>query len=98
MGEVERGEQLGHSDNEVVKFKIFGVTRKTATKTSTLDLGREDFRLLRERVSVIHWETAFKDIEIQQCRSVFKYHILRAQNRKFQNVRSQSGGAEGQPD
>lgn len=30
---------LGHSDHEVVKFKTFGGRRRTATKTSTLDLG-----------------------------------------------------------
>lgn len=67
MGEVEVGEHLGHTDSEVVKFKSFGITRKIAIKTSTLDVGREDLRLLRELVSEIHWETAFKDIEIQQC-------------------------------
>ena len=40
-----------HSDHEVVEFRIYGDRRKTATKTSALDMGKADFRLLRELVS-----------------------------------------------
>lgn len=42
VSEVAIGGLLGHSDLEVVKFKIIGDRRKTVTKTSTLDLGRTD--------------------------------------------------------
>ncbi|GAB0204012.1 mitochondrial enolase superfamily member 1 [Grus japonensis] len=38
VGEVAIGGRLGHSDHEVVEFKIFGDRRKTAPKTSTLEL------------------------------------------------------------
>lgn len=41
VGEVMIGGYLDHSDNEVVKFKIFSDRRKTATETSTLDLGEQ---------------------------------------------------------
>lgn len=53
------GGHLGHNDQEVVEFKIFGDKRKTTTKTSTLDSGRAHFRLLRKLVSEVPWETAF---------------------------------------
>jgi len=38
---------LGHSDHEVVEFQIVCNRKKTASKTSTLDMGRADFRLLK---------------------------------------------------
>lgn len=47
MGEVVIGVCLGHSNREVVKFKIFADRRKTGTRTSTLGVGRVVFRLLR---------------------------------------------------
>ncbi|GAB0207049.1 ubiquitin-associated protein 1 [Grus japonensis] len=72
VGEVAIGGCLGHSDHEVVEFKIFGDRRKTATKTSTLDMGRADFRLLRELVSQIPWETALEGIGVHQCWSLLK--------------------------
>lgn len=50
VGEVAIGGHLGHSDHEEVEFTIFGDWRKTATKTSTLDIGRTDFRLLMEQL------------------------------------------------
>lgn len=52
MGEVTVSGHLGH---EVIKFKIFGDGRKIVTKTSTLNMSRADFRLLRELVSKIPW-------------------------------------------
>lgn len=48
VGEVATGGRLGHRDHEVVEFKTISDKRKTATKASTLDLRRADFRLLRE--------------------------------------------------
>lgn len=39
-----------HSGNEVVEFKIFGARSKTATKTSALDMRRDVFRLLRDKL------------------------------------------------
>lgn len=34
--------------NEAFKFKIFGSRRKSTTKTSTLDMGKADIKMLRE--------------------------------------------------
>lgn len=39
MVEVVTG---GHSGHEVIKFQIFGDGRKTATKSSTLDMEKSD--------------------------------------------------------
>ncbi|GAB0190604.1 hypothetical protein GRJ2_001525700 [Grus japonensis] len=61
VGEVAIGGCLGHSDHEVVEFKIFGDRRKTATKTSTLNMGRADFRLLRELVRLEDVVSKFAD-------------------------------------
>ena len=55
------------SDHEVVEFRIYGDRRKTATKTSALDMGKADFRLLRELVSKVPWETSFEGIGVHQC-------------------------------
>ncbi|KAJ7421823.1 hypothetical protein WISP_41053 [Willisornis vidua] len=49
--EVEIGGHPGHSDHEAFEFKISVDRRKSASKTSTLDTRRADFRLLRELVS-----------------------------------------------
>ncbi|KAJ7406023.1 hypothetical protein WISP_136290 [Willisornis vidua] len=48
MGKVEIGGHLGHSDHEVIEFKISVDRRKSASKTSALDMRRENFKLLRE--------------------------------------------------
>ncbi|GAB0180024.1 hypothetical protein GRJ2_000467700 [Grus japonensis] len=90
MGEVAIGGHLGHSDHEVVEFKIFGDRRKTATKTSTLDMRRADFRLLRELVSQVPWETALEGIGVHQCWSLFKGHLLRAQEQVIPKCRKSS--------
>lgn len=53
VSEMVIGDCLGHSD-QVVEFKIFA-DRKTATKTLTINLGRTDFRRLKELVSEVPW-------------------------------------------
>ena len=88
VDEVATGGHLGHSDRELVKFKILDDKRKTASKNSSLDRRRVDFRLLRELVSKIPWETAFEGIQGQECWSFFKYYLLRAWEQaisKYQN-------------
>lgn len=59
VAEVAIGGCLGHSGNDAVKFKIFKNTRKTACKILTLDMGRANFRLLRDLVMKDSWEYAF---------------------------------------
>lgn len=58
LSKVETGGCLGRSDHEVTEFKISIDKRKSANETSTLDMGRADFRLLRELVSEDPWEKA----------------------------------------
>ncbi|KAJ7410341.1 adaptin ear-binding coat-associated protein 1 [Willisornis vidua] len=48
VNEVEIGGHLGHSGHEVIKFKTSADSRKSASKTSTSNLGKAGFRLLRE--------------------------------------------------
>ncbi|KAJ7413466.1 dtw domain-containing protein 2 [Pitangus sulphuratus] len=52
MGKVEIGGSLGHSNHEA-EFKISVGRMKSASKTSTLDMRRAYFRLLRELVSKV---------------------------------------------
>ena len=75
VGDVAIVGHVGLRDHEVVTFKIFGDRRKTATKSSTLEMGRADSGLLRELVSKVPWETAFKGIGVHQCWSLFRKHL-----------------------
>lgn len=53
MSEVLTDGHLSHGDHELAEFKISSDRRKTVTRTSTLDMGRTGFRLLRELVSKV---------------------------------------------
>ena len=44
-----------------------------------LDIGRVDFGLLKGLVSKVPWESAFEGFGVQECWSLFKSHVLRAQ-------------------
>lgn len=54
-------------------------------------LSLHHFRLLRELVNNVPWESSFEGVGVHQCWSLFKYNFLRAQE---QNVRSQRGRKE----
>jgi len=95
VGKVVINSCLGHSDHEVVEFQTVGDRRKTASKTSTLGMRKADFGLLKELVSEVTWESAFEGIWVHECWSLFKSHLLRAQERQFKGARSQPSGAEG---
>ncbi|GAB0203247.1 hypothetical protein GRJ2_002790300 [Grus japonensis] len=62
----------GLMGKEVIEFQIIGDRRKIASKTSTLDMGRADFRLLKELVSKVPWESAFEGIGVHECWSLVK--------------------------
>ncbi|KAJ7397585.1 hypothetical protein BTVI_134007 [Pitangus sulphuratus] len=57
VSKVEIGVHLGHSDHKEIEFKMSVDRRKSASKTSTLDMRRVDFRLLRELVSKVPWQS-----------------------------------------
>ncbi|KAK4811148.1 hypothetical protein QYF61_019779 [Mycteria americana] len=79
VGDVMVGGCVGHSDHEMVEFKIFGVMRKKVSRVATLDLRRANFKLFRELVSSVPWESAFEGLGVHECWSVFKSHLLKAQ-------------------
>ncbi|KAJ7397101.1 hypothetical protein BTVI_138693 [Pitangus sulphuratus] len=56
MSEEEIGGCFGHSDHKANEFKISVNRRKNASKTSSLDMERTDFRLLRELLSKVPLE------------------------------------------
>lgn len=78
MREVEIGSCLDHSDHEAIKFKI-SVKRKSASKTSSLDLRRADCKLLRASVSEVLQENVFAHAGVYECWSLLKHHLPRAQ-------------------
>lgn len=90
-GEEAIGGHVGFSHHEVVTLKILGDRRKVAT--STPEMERADSGLLRELVSGVPWETAFKGIGVIQRWSLFR-NLSEHRNRQLQNVRSQAGRAE----
>lgn len=53
MSEMVVGSHLGHNYYKVSKFKSFVDRKKSASKSSTLDMRRTDFRLTRELVSKV---------------------------------------------
>ena len=87
MGEVVVGGCLGDSDHEVVEFQIVGNRRKTASKTSTLDMGRKDLGLLKELVNKATLESAFEGIRVHECWSLFNSYLLRVQEQAIPKCR-----------
>ena len=79
IGDVMIGGCLGHSDHEMVEFKIFSVMTKKVSRVATLDFRRANFKLFRKLVSSIPWESAFEGLGVHECWSVFKNHLLEAQ-------------------
>jgi len=79
MGNVMVAGCLGHSDHEIVEFKIFDDMGKTVSSATALAFGRTGFRLLKAPVSKVPWESAFEGIQVHKCRPLFKSHLLRAQ-------------------
>ncbi|KAJ7413473.1 cytosolic phospholipase A2 beta-like isoform X4 [Willisornis vidua] len=76
VSEVEIGGCLGQSDHEVIEFKISVGRRKSASKISTLDMRRADFRQLWELVSKVPRENVFAGAGVLQGWSLFKPHLL----------------------
>lgn len=53
MGDLIVHGYLSHSDHKLVKFQIIVNRRKTDSKTSTLDMGKAEFSLLKELISKV---------------------------------------------
>ena len=82
---------LGHSDHEMVEFKIFCVIIIKDSRVATLDFRRANFKLFRQLFSRVLWKSAFEDLGVQKCWSIFK--ILH-RSRQLHCVSSQARWAE----
>jgi len=78
-GGVMVGGYGGHSDHEMVEFKIFSVMRKKDSRVASLNFRRANFKLLQELFSRAPWESAFEGLRVHRCWSVFKNLLLEAQ-------------------
>ncbi|TRZ18654.1 hypothetical protein HGM15179_008452 [Zosterops borbonicus] len=65
MSGVEIGGCLGHSNLEVINIKIPVDRRKSACKTSALDMRKADFRLLKKLVN--EGQKEFQCPELEDC-------------------------------
>lgn len=72
MSKVEMSSYLGHGNHAAIEFEISVVRKKSASKTSALDTGRTNFRLLRVLVSKVPWEITVEGAKLHQCWSLFK--------------------------
>lgn len=78
--------QSGHA----VEFKISVDSRKSANKTSTLDVKRAYFKILREVVGEVPLGNAFSGAGLHQSWTRFKYHRLRAQEKAISKYQKSS--------
>jgi len=62
-----------------VEFKILRAARRVCSKLATLAFRRADFGLLRDLLGRIPWDKALEGIGAQESWSVFKDHLLQAQ-------------------
>jgi len=81
VGSVKVTGSLGCSDHEIVVFKILRTARRVRSKLATLDFRRADFGLLRDLLGRIPWDKALEGGGAQESWSVFKDHLLQAQER-----------------
>jgi len=79
MGNVKVKGSLGCSDYKIVEFKILRAARRVCTKLPALDFRRANFGLLRDLLGRIPWDKALEGRGAQESWSVFKGHLLQAQ-------------------
>jgi len=93
VGNVEVKGSLGCSDHEMVEFKILRAERRVCSKLTTLDFRRTDFGLLRDLLGRIPWDKALEGRGPQESWSVFKHHLLQAQERCISTKRKSGRNA-----
>ncbi|GAB0180871.1 hypothetical protein GRJ2_000552400 [Grus japonensis] len=79
VGNVKFKGSLGCSDHEMVEFKILRAVRRVHSKLTALDFRRADFGLFRDLLGRVPWDKALKGRGAQESWSVFKDHLLQAQ-------------------
>jgi len=81
VGNVKVKGSLGCSNHEMVAFKILRAARRVCSKLATLDFRRADFGLLRDLLGRVPWDKPLEGGGAQESWSVFKDHLLQAQER-----------------
>jgi len=81
LGNVKVKGGLGCSDHKMVEFKILRAVRRVCSKLTTLDFRRADFGVLRDLLGRTPWDKALEGRGAHESWSVFKDHVLQAQER-----------------
>ncbi len=93
--EVKIGGSLGCSDHALVEFVILKNAGLAKSRASTLCFRRAKFRLLKELLSGIPWETVLKGMGTEQSWQLFKDTLLRVQRLSIpQQKKSSRGGRQ----
>ena len=91
--EVKIGGSLGCSDHTLVEFVILKNVGLAKSRARTLCFRRENFRLLKELLDGIRWETVLKGMGTEQSWQLLKDTLLRAQWLSIpQHKKSSRGG------
>ena len=77
--EVKIGGSLGCSDHALVEFVILKNAGLAKSRVTTLCFRKGNFRLLKELLSGIPWETVLKGMGTEQSWQLFKDTLPRAQ-------------------
>ena len=77
--EVKIGGSLGCSDHALMDFVILKNAGLAKSRAWTLCFRRANFRMLKELLSGILWETVLKGMDTEQSWQLFKNTLLRAQ-------------------
>jgi len=79
--DVKVGARLGCIDHEMVNFRNLCGGSRAKSRIKTLDFRRANFGLLKELLGGIPWVRTLEGRGVQESWSLFKYHILHAQDR-----------------
>lgn len=79
MGAVTAGSRRGHRDHEVVEFNTFSVRRKKKRQNCHHKLlKRANFKLLREQISSVPYNSALQYPGAQESWSLLKKRLSKA--------------------
>ena len=90
--EVKIGGSLGCSDQALVEFVIVKNAGLAKSRARTLCFRRANFRLLKELLDGIRWETVLKGMGTEQSWQLLKDTLLRAQWLSIPQQKSSRGG------
>ncbi|PKU46875.1 nedd4-binding protein 2-like 2 [Limosa lapponica baueri] len=79
IGNVKLGGSLGCSDHALVEFAVLRDICRGKSKVRTLNFRKEKFQVFKELVNRTPWETALRDMGVEQSLQVFKDAFLNTQ-------------------